>query len=159
MKKLILTGMILTGIQMMAHIPPIIYNIKNNSIYWINEEIKGVDLKTLIIITDDGKNIPLKDYLENYDSKGEIKSFFIKDKNNVYSKYGGKIEGVDFKTFEILKNGYSKDKNNVYYKGQKIEEADSETFEITISPYDRLNASHEAKDKNHKYHYGKIITN
>ena len=107
MKKLILTGMILTGIQMMAHIPPIIYNIKNNSIYWINEEIKG----------------------------------------------------VDFKTFEILKNGYSKDKNNVYYKGQKIEEADSETFEITISPYDRLNASHEAKDKNHKYHYGKIITN
>ena len=65
MKKLILTGMILTGIQMMAHIPPIVYNIKNNSIYWIDDELKGIDLKTLIIITDDGKNIPLKDYLKN----------------------------------------------------------------------------------------------
>ncbi|WP_369717327.1 hypothetical protein [Leptotrichia alba] len=78
MKKLILTGMILTGIQMMAHIPPIVYNIKNNSIYWIDDELKGIDLKTLIIITDDGKNIPLKDYLKNYSSKGEIKSFFIR---------------------------------------------------------------------------------
>ena len=74
--------------------------------------------------------------------------------------YFGKIfEGADPKTFEVLGYSYSKDKNNVYYYKEKIEEADSETFEITISPYDRLNASHEAKDKNHKYHYGKIITN
>ena len=158
MKKLILTGMILTGIQMMAHIPPIVYNIKNNSIYWIDDELKGIDLKTLIIITDDGKNIPLKDYLKNYSSKGEIKSFFIKDKNNVYYQ-GKKFKGADPKTFEVLESGHSKDKNNVYYYKEKIEEADSETFEITISPYDRLNANHEAKDKNHKYHYGKIITN
>ena len=74
--------------------------------------------------------------------------------------YFGKIfEGADPKTFEVLGYSYSKDKNNVYYYKEKIEETDSETFEITISPYDRLNASHETKDKNHKYHYGKIITN
>ena len=42
-------------------------------------------------------------------------------------------------------------------KGGKIEGADSTTFELTVSTYNRINVSHEAKDKNHKYLLGKIV--
>lgn len=245
MKKLILTGMILMGIQMMAYIPPApYYSIRNNSIYWAEKELKDIDLKTLTIITIDGENISLKDYLNNYNSKGQIDFHFIKDKNNVYYQgekiegadsntfkavqynyyfkdknnvyykeqkikgvdpdtfevlgyryskdknnvynYKEKIEGADPDTFEILKHDYSKDKNNVYYQGKKIKDADSATFEVLNSIYcqdsyskdksnvyyegkkikdadpvtfelsNKLNVNYDAKDKNHKYRYGKI---
>ena len=52
-KKLILTGMILAGIQMMANTPllPLFYRIENNSLYWgqKQEPIKEIDFKTLTI--------------------------------------------------------------------------------------------------------------
>ena len=165
-KKLILTGMILAGIQMMASTPllPLFYRIENNSLYWgqKQEPIKEIDFKTLTIITDDGKNIPLKDY----NSDGKIHSHFIKDKNNVYYQ-GYKIEGADPNTFEILKGSYFKDKNNVYklicsqtingrknkpggnycysYSIKKMKEADPNTFEA-------LEHGH-FKDKNNVYFY------
>ena len=135
MKKLILMSMILTGIQLMACtpfgggcVPRPVYSIKDNTVYWSNLQLgEKVDLNTLTIITKEGENIPLKNYLKKYDNSREIESFFIKDKNNVY------------------------------YKGGKIEGADSTTFELTVSTYDRINVSHEAKNKNHKYLLGKIV--
>ena len=167
-KKLILTGMILAGIQMMAQG---YYNIKNSRVYWINKELKEVDSKTVTIITSDGKNIPV------YNGRGQIDALLIKDKNNVYYQgtkiqgadpntfdvlengyfkdknnvyfYEDKIKGADTKTFESLKYGYSKDKKNVYYQGKKMQGADPKTFE-TNEGYE------EAEDKNHKYLRGEV---
>jgi len=162
MKKLILTGMFLAGMQMMACTPPsLFYHIENNSMYWSGKELKEVDLKTLTIITSDGKNIPLKDYKE------QIASHFIKDKNNVYYQ-GEKIQGADPSTFKALGEDYFKDKNNVYqlimpkekkipniaglcdlskFEGsvKKMEKADPNTFEALGNGY--------FKDKNSVYYY------
>ena len=166
MKKLILTGMFLAGMQMMACTPPsLFYHIENNRMYWSGKELKEVDLKTLTIITSDGKNIPLKDYKE------QIASHFIKDKNNVYYQ-GEKIQGADPSTFKALGEDYFKDKNNVYqlimpkekkipniaglcdlskFEGsvKKMEKADPNTFKTN-------NSYGEAEDKNHKYYLGKV---
>ena len=167
-KKLILTGMILAGIQMMAQG---YYNIKNSRVYWINKELKEVDSKTVTIITSDGKNIPV------YNGRGQIDAPLIKDKNNVYYQ-GTKIQGADPNTFDVLENGYFKDKNSVYFYGNKIKGVDPNTFEILEYDYfkDKNNVYYkreqikgadpntfetdknngEAKDKNHKYRFGKV---
>ena len=162
MKKLILTGMFLAGMQMMACTPPsLFYHIENNSMYWSGKELKEVDLKTLTIITSDGKNIPLKDYKE------QIDSHFIKDKNNVYYQWE-KIQGADSSTFKALGEDYFKDKNNVYqlimpkekkipnivglcdlskFEGsvKKMKKADPNNFEALVNVY--------FKDKNIVYYY------
>ena len=94
------------------------------------------------------------DELPGVDSRSfqVVKDHYSKDKNHVYA--GSKmIEGADPASFEVLETiFYSKDKNYVYGGGILIENADVETFE----PID-LNNSILYKDKNHTYQWGKII--
>ena len=66
---------------------------------------------------------------------GEI--FFITP-SNMKNYDGLRVENVDLKTFKILDNNYyAKDKNNVYYYGQKLDGADSESFEILVDRFSR----------------------
>lgn len=90
-----------------------------------------------------------------------INQFYSKDKNHVfYGRHGNKIEHSDPATFNIYSEfnntGYAKDKNAVYYRGQKIMEADLESFHITRPPNGRN--SNYAEDKNNRYLYGKAIS-
>ena len=152
MKKLILMSMILTGIQLMACtpygggcMPRPVYSIKDDTVYWGNLPLNGkVDLNTLTIITKEGEDIPLKNYLKNHNNSREIESFFIKDKNNVYYQ-GRKFEGADPKTFKALGDNLFKDKNNVYSDTKKIKGVDVKTFKVLGNYY--------FKDKNNVYYY------
>jgi len=55
--------------------------------------------------------------------------FFAKDKNYVYYK-GEQIDGANPQTFELIFfSEYSKDSKNVYYETKKLDSADVETFE------------------------------
>ena len=40
------------------------------------------------------------------------------------------IQDIDSASFEVLEHGYAKDKNNVFYKGNIINNADTETFKV-----------------------------
>lgn len=82
-------------------------------------------------------------------------SIYAKDKNNVYLK-GKIILNVDSKTFNSVKifNNckYFKDKNNVYTENiEKIENADSETFEVLFYESNFSDIYYYAKDKNNVY--------
>lgn len=65
-------------------------------------------------------------------------SEYYKDKNNVYyfisNSDGGHLEKIkngDQSSFELLNAYfYAKDKNKVYYRGNNIEKADANTFEV-----------------------------
>ncbi|MFA6304739.1 MAG: DKNYY domain-containing protein [Patescibacteria group bacterium] len=89
---------------------------------------------------------------------------YMNDNSNLYKTMGGGMgendvviaqPGVDFETFEVIKdnNGeateYAKDKNFNYFKVQKIEGSDVNSFKI-------FNYS-LAKDNNNIYSYGKIL--
>jgi hypothetical protein len=80
--------------------------------------------------------------------------FFAKDKQNVF--YLGEIvEGADNETFTLLGDYYAKDKNNAYYMKKIINGVDLSTFKT----YEHDNSACScAKDKNHIYQNGKIIT-
>ena len=77
---------------------------------------------------------------------------FYADKNQVY--HGSrKIENVHPADFKILGDRYAKNAIYVFYEHKIIEGADSHSFEL-VSNGER---DFYAKDKNHKYNYGKQI--
>lgn len=92
---------------------------------------------------------------------------FSRDKNNLYytSWFSGntiEINDVDLNSLEIIDEAVVKDANNVFYcrqnnrspKGQIIEGADPETFEVLYSKH-----SIYAKDKNNVYYKGSSDSN
>jgi len=64
--------------------------------------------------------------------------------------HGDKLVEADYETFECVNKDYSKDKNKVYYNGKSIDGSDPETFKIIDYKY--------AEDKNFVYDYGKKIS-
>ena len=114
-----------------------------NNIYRYNWIVGGIDKNTFKVLNQD----------ENEDKYG----IYFSDKNGIYfikvwerNPYS-KLEDIDIKTFEVLKNGYAKDKNNIYYNSFIIEEADMNSFEILSSDF--------SKDKNYFYFDGGKIKN
>jgi len=86
------------------------YTIRNDSVFFLNEFIPNVDLKSFEIID----------------------SNYSRDANNIY---GGEeiFAGVDVSTFKVLTDGYSKDCNCIYYlynSKNKFCYADTRTFQI-----------------------------
>ncbi|MFV0305697.1 MAG: DKNYY domain-containing protein [Moheibacter sp.] len=85
----------------------------------------------------------------------QLKGFAVID-NDVYAKYKEhiyfkfeRIDKADSKTFEVLSSGTAKDKNYVYYLGNKIGKADTKTFEVIDTWY--------SKDKNYVFYDGKVL--
>ena len=74
--------------------------------------------------------------------------FYVKDKNHVYHQ-GQKIQEANADTFELLTKTYSKDKNHVFSYNEKIESADVNTFQVM---------GNYARDKNHVYFGATILT-
>lgn len=69
----------------------------------------------------------------------------------------GVLTEADVKTFRVISDQYAKDKSTVYYRGMKIDGADSETFEYLCAANEYRNGSRVqrgefAKDKNRIYH-------
>lgn len=88
----------------------------------------------------------------------ETKSFVTaKESSKIEVQNGDRLETVgDFGSYKNPKNprpGYyiQKRKKEVYYRGNLIKEADSSTF-VKLG-------QGRAKDKNHNYFEGKIVTN
>ncbi len=93
-----------------------------------------------------------------------LDSSWLKDKNHVYatpflSSVAGEnraiVQGADPSTFVALGLGYGKDSNNVYWSSYYhnsaiVQGADVKTFEV---------ASTYAKDANHIYDIGTVLTN
>ena len=79
-------------------------------------------------------------------------SSYFFDKNNIYFQ-GDKLENADFESFKIMESNFSKDKNNVYEGNEKINGADAKTFEV-IDAYAGF-----ARDKNYLYHSNERIKN
>jgi len=120
-----------------------------NAVYDRGKLIKGLDPVTFEDLNGDFYKDKNGVYYEGMLMKGiDSKSFepfvnytHVKDKNGIYSFYQKENEVVvekveispeiDLKTLQPIENysGYSKDKNNVYYHFQKIEDADTGTFE------------------------------
>ena len=72
------------------------------------------------------------------------------DKSSVF-RDGEKIEDADLESFTVLdKNQYSKDKDHVYYYGMKMEGADPKTFEFIGHKY-------YSRDANHIFHNNRQI--
>lgn len=103
------------------------------------------------------------------DKEGKEGSEWIISDDKVYYKHLGfdnttldyktvitqkEVLGVDIKSFQILNYIYAKDKSNVYAEGRKIENADSNTFEVLNSHPPALSGQ-VAKDKNRVY-YAKL---
>ena len=120
-----------------------------NAVYDRGKLIKGLDPVTFEDLNGDFYKDKNGVYYEGMLMKRiESKSFepfvnytHVKDKNGIYSFYPKENEiviekveispEIDLKTLQPIENysGYSKDKNNVYYHFQKIEDADTGTFE------------------------------
>ena len=96
-------------------------------------------------------------------------SNYAKDKNKVYYPieipcidfsdcgvcYCGKyvIENANPKTFEYLGKDYARDGRLVFFRGQKLNKADGETFMVI----EDLDLSSFAKDKNHVFIFDEIF--
>jgi len=86
--------------------------------------------------------------------------YYGKDKNGVYcgdpSIPGNKIQGADSSTFVPISSAtvdyYAKDKNYVYKNGQILQNADPQTFEFLIKPFNSYQ-----KDRNNVYFKGIVI--
>ncbi|MEM9821373.1 MAG: DKNYY domain-containing protein [Bacteroidota bacterium] len=63
------------------------------------------------------------------------------------------LKGSHLPTFEYLGKFYAKDKNTVFYRGTRLDRADSETFQL-IEEGDYF---YFAKDKNHVYLHDEIV--
>ena len=120
-----------------------------NAVYDRGKQIKGLDPVTFEDLSGNFYKDKNGVYYEGMLMKGiDPKSFepfvnytHVKDKNGIYSFYPKENEiviekveispEIDLKTLQPIENysGYSKDKNNVYYHFQKIEDADTGTFE------------------------------
>lgn len=86
-----------------------------------------------------------KKYVQGQDSESfEVLSDkeYAKDRFSVYYK-GSKIENADSPSFQLIRKGYTKDKNKVYLDRTPVIFADPQTFEILKWPY--------AKDKYRAY--------
>ena len=90
------------------------------------------------------------------------KGKYMADVNSVYfESYDSdigivveKIENADRNSFQLVgKDGYAKDQNSVYYNGQKVGNADADTFNIHI-----LYKAY-ATDQNSAYYRGQKIKN
>jgi len=141
------------------------YARDNNSVFVGTRKIENADPDSFVIVGEGLSKDKNNVYYEGYkiidgdpDSLEILSSAYFKDKNQVHYKFfssvtGGevikKLENTDPSTFVSLDEyHYAKDKNNVYYDGEKIEYADSETFEVMGFGL--------AKDKNHTYKDGNI---
>jgi|GEM_PF-6631034 len=64
-----------------------------------------------------------------FQSIGRYEAYFAKDKNYVYWRHE-RIEGANPETFVIVSTVWSKDDKNVFLKTKKINNADAKTFEL-----------------------------
>lgn len=104
-----------------------------NNVYRYTEIIGNIDSNTVLF----------------FDNQNENDLIYLKDKNGVYIAEGTsiiKFENVDAKNIQIIGNGYVLYNRNVYYKNQKIEDVDLNTFEIS-----KINSIY-SKDKNCVYY-------
>lgn len=151
---------------------PADYSKDKNNVYspengWI-QRVNGANPKTIKVLNQfylkDDKNVFFNDEkILSADANSFIaldkENGYAKDKNSVYY-FGQKVEGANSKTFEVISDGeYSKDDKNVYASGEVIKGADPETFR------EFLETSY-SRDKNNLYYYfgedkflGKIVEN
>lgn len=138
------------------------YSKDKNYLYYNNEIVKGLDIKTFKIVSQDSEKINFfKDKNHLYNEYAEImeniyaKTFEIlkdekyKDKNGIYRYVSNRFyidfESMDSKSYEKLGGAYVKYKNNIYWYNVRIKNADVNSFKILDD-----NMSY-AKDRNHIY--------
>ena len=143
------------------------YSIYKGNVYYGNEILEGVNLKTAELIgfslLKDDKNVyymgeKIKDVkIKNFEKLGQN---YWKNDNKIYYR-DKKIENADIMSFKVLNEYFAKDKNNVYignssiglWKLDKIE--NPETFEFLS---DTINTdSFYGKDKYNVYYVNRIF--
>ena len=142
------------------------------AVYFLGEQIReDIDLSSFVVV---GRGISKdKDNIYKYwtrvenidissvkvynDRKTDIFNSYLQDRNGIYFVkpfIGGirvrKLKDVDIPTFEEIHSGYSKDKKSVYYRGIKIENIDTRTFQIIGDENDKINEY--SKDRNSIYY-------
>lgn len=127
-----------------------IYGKDKNHVYYKGQLIKDASANSFKILDNlyakDKSNIFYKTETLAADlaSFEILYSYYAKDKDQVFSQ-GKILDAVaDAKSFELIKDDWTRDKHFYYMNNFRIEKADYETFKI-------INA-HYAKDKNHVFY-------
>ena len=134
------------------------YSIYKGNVYYGNEILEGVNLKTAELIgfslLKDDKNVyymgkKIKDVkIKNFE---KLSQSYWKNENKIYYR-DKKIENADIISFKVLNEDYAKDKNNVYDGNESIGRGikDPETFEFL--PNGIIYATLYGKDKYNVYY-------
>lgn len=144
------------------------YFFSENKVYYRGREMKGVDPKTIKILSNgvskDGNNVYFEERLfEKTEKFYNIGKNYFRDNENIYVVYYSdllqlqalypynieKVEGIDISTVKVIGENYLKDKNGIYFIGTEISESDKESFRVINNMF--------SKDKNNVYFEEKKI--
>ncbi len=142
------------------------YGYDRHAVYYAGDPVTDVDAESFAVVGgewakdnahvyDGGDVVPGADPATFSFFAGDEQNYYVYDAAHVFT-YNGIVKDADPQTFKVLDYAYGVDAKNVYYDGKVIAGADVATFMLVDDPSGDYR--YEAKDKNHYYYSGKVVS-
>ena len=129
----------------------------DHQIYYKKQRLPNIDLGTLTLYMQ--YQYPYQGFMDKKTS--DVGIYAIDNQQGYYLSFAGAsyIINIDKESFVPLNHVYAKDKNHVYFKGKRITQADTESFQILDASWGHPNdRQHYAKDHENVYVRGKVLS-